>query len=122
LAGLLVVLLAAGCSVGHLAHGLRNHLSRFTSDYCAAALPVAMTAVHDKGKLIYLHAARRGTFGSHDCVVVFKGSFGPTSVTGAPGESGTYAVIIVRQKDPTVLRASVRTTFNHHILPSPSPS
>jgi hypothetical protein len=101
---------------------------------CAEALPLAFGAVHSNGSLVgfrvihgpqlrmvYLAltppAQRVHHFGplrvpvtqtpNHKaCLAVFKGSYGPGQVQGAPaGDHGSYAVLVIFVRHATIVRA-----------------
>lgn len=120
---------ATGCS------GSRSY-SRFTSDACAATLPVAQAAVHGPGRLVAIRPFQRAelkryfgitprpapggnpppanpapTTQPRACLVVFRGVFAAESVAGAGQQAGRYALVLVRVRAPQVLRTRVTGSF-----------
>lgn len=107
--------------------------SRFTSDACAVTLPVAEAAVHRMGGLRVVRPFHRTEalryFGVQPpplpspsptpepaeqpraCLVVWAGRYAPGSVVGAGQQSGRFVLVLVRVRQPAVLRVRVVATY-----------
>lgn len=106
-----VLVLAAGC-------GTRSGISvRSDVDACAAALPLAKSAVHQRGQLQEVRPMNRRELRRLDrelrrdhqddrdpvgCAVAFRGDYRATGVEHAEGTGGRYAIVFVRLHPPTV--------------------
>jgi hypothetical protein len=123
----------AGCSGprgGSSLHAITSQVSA-----CAAALPVARSAVSGRGLLVSIHPLRRGqadrivraltrlpspssptsttsrgqglALNGVACVLVYRGPYKPGEVRGTNLARGRYALLIVRVRHPQVLSAFV---------------
>lgn len=113
-----LVLLSAGC-------GTAPGVSNGSVSVCFRAIPVGKAAVHDKNaKLVGVHhipldqvrshlpAAARSELAAEDdtavCEMTFRGTFRPGQVELAPpGESGSYALVLVSSKRLHLVRSVV---------------
>lgn len=77
-------------------------------EICAAAVPAAVDAVHDKGTLVRVHRLAKGSPvarrypTSPVCLFVFRGPYPPGAVAGSP-KGGRYATVLVTTKHPRVV-------------------
>lgn len=132
-AGLALLVLLTGCVGPH--GGVGDGLVERDVDACAAVLPLALQSVGGQGRLVAIRPLKKGEGATilreagvqtspprtpdagqtsketKGCAIAYRGTYDATSLQGAFGSTGRYAVVFVRVRHPEVRAILVTDTL-----------